>query len=75
LLFAYSLGLAAPFLLSGIAFTRVMGTFRWLRNHYTLIRFAGGACLIAIGTLLFIDRFWWLQVGMNRALTSIGLGG
>ena len=75
LLSAYSLGLAALFLLSGIAFTHVMGTFRWFRNHCTLIRVASGVSLIAIGALLFLDRFWWLQVGMNRALSAIGLGG
>jgi cytochrome c-type biogenesis protein len=74
LLFAYSLGLAVPFLLAGIAFTRAMGAFRWLRDHYTVIRVASGATLVALGLLLFFDRYWWLRVGFNRALNVFGLG-
>jgi cytochrome c-type biogenesis protein len=74
LLLAYSLGLAVPFLLAGIAFARTMGAFRRLRDHYGAIRVVSGACLIAVGLLLFFDRFWWLRVGLNRALNVVGLG-
>jgi len=74
LLFAYSLGLAVPFLLAGIAFTRAMGAFRWLRDHYTVIRVVSGAILVALGLLLFFDRYWWLRVGVNRALNVFGFG-
>src|SRR5262249_24571100 len=74
LLLAYSLGLAVPFLLAGIAFAQVMGAFPWLRRRYDVIRGGGGACLVAVGLLLFFDRFWWLRVGVNRALNAVGLG-
>jgi cytochrome c-type biogenesis protein len=74
LLFAYSLGLALPFLLAGVAFTRVMGAFRRLRDHYRAIRLVAGACLVGVGFLLFFDRFWWLRVAFNRALNAVGLG-
>jgi cytochrome c-type biogenesis protein len=73
LLLAYSLGLALPFVAAGIAFTHVMGPFRWLRDHYVLIRSISGALLVAIGLLLFFDRIWWLSVGFNRALEAVGL--
>jgi cytochrome c-type biogenesis protein len=73
LLLAYSLGLAVPFVAAGIAFTHVMGPFRWLRDHYVLIRSISGAFLVAIGLLLFFDRIWWLSVGFNRALEAVGL--
>jgi cytochrome c-type biogenesis protein len=73
LLLAYSLGLAVPFVAAGIAFTHVMGPFRWLRDHYVLIRSISGAFLVAIGLLLFFDRIWWLSVGFNRALDAVGL--
>src|ERR671930_425428 len=36
LLLAYSAGLALPFIVTGVAFSRAMGAFRWLRvglNH------------------------------------------
>lgn len=74
LLAAYSAGLAVPFLLAGIAFTRAMGAFRWLRDHYGAIQTVSGATLVALGLLLFFDRFWWLRVGLNRALEAVGLG-
>ena len=73
LLLAYSLGLALPFVAAGIAFTHVMGPFRWLRDHYVVIRATSGALLVAIGLLLFFDRIWWLSVGFNRALEAVGL--
>jgi cytochrome c-type biogenesis protein len=73
LLLAYSLGLAVPFVVAGIAFTQVIGPFRWLRDHYVAIRTVSGALLVAIGLLLFFDRIWWLSVGFNRALEAVGL--
>src|ERR671927_871379 len=73
LLLAYSLGLAIPFVAAGIAFTHVIGPFRWLRDHYFVIRSVSGALLVAIGLLLFFDRIWWLSVGFNRAIEAVGL--
>jgi cytochrome c-type biogenesis protein len=73
LLLAYSLGLALPFVLTGIAFSQVMGPFRWLRDHYVTIRTVSGGLLVGIGLLLFFDRIWWLSVGFNRALETAGL--
>lgn len=74
LLAIYSLGLAVPFLLVGVGFGRVMTASRWLRDHYGAIRLASGASLVALGLLLFFDRFWWLNVGVNRARVFLGLG-
>jgi cytochrome c-type biogenesis protein len=74
LLASYSLGLGLAFLLAGIAFARAMGAFRWLRDHYTLIRGASGVTLLALGLLLFFHRDWWLRVLLNRALDAVGLG-
>jgi cytochrome c-type biogenesis protein len=73
LLAAYALGLGAAFLVAGLAFARAMGAFRWLRDRYTLIQFASGIILVVLGLLLFLDREWWLQVGINRVLIDLGL--
>jgi cytochrome c-type biogenesis protein len=73
LLAAYSLGLTVAFVLIGIAFGHAMAAFRWVRDHYALIRFASGATLVALGLLLFFNRDWWLRVLMNRALQAVGL--
>jgi cytochrome c-type biogenesis protein len=74
LLFAYSLGIAFAFLVAGIAFTQAMGAFRWVRDHYGMIRVLSGAALVVLGLLLFFDRDWWLRVLLNRVLDSVGLG-
>lgn len=73
LLGVYSLGLAIPFVLAGAVFTRAMGAFRWLRDHYGAIQFAGGVVMVALGLLLFFGRFWVLRVYLNRALEWLGI--
>jgi cytochrome c-type biogenesis protein len=75
LLAAYSVGLGLAFLAVGIFFVRGMATFRWLRDHFRVFSVAGGAVLVALGLLLFFDRFYWVQIYTHRALDAIGLGG
>jgi len=74
LLAAYSLGLGSAFLLVGVAFARAMAGFRWIRDHYAVIRISSGVVLIALGLLLFFHRDWWLKVALNRVLSEVGLG-
>jgi cytochrome c-type biogenesis protein len=74
LLLAYSLGIGFAFMLAGIAFARAMGAFRWVRDHYGVIRIASGVTLVALGLLLFFGKDWWLHVWLNRALDAVGLG-
>lgn len=73
LLGVYSLGLAVPFVLAAALFTRAMAAFRWLRDHYQAIQFVGGAVMVALGLLLFFERFYLLRVYVNRFLESIGI--
>jgi cytochrome c biogenesis protein CcdA len=73
LLAAYALGLGAAFIVAGLAFARAMGAFRWLRDRYMLIQVGSGVVLVVLGLLLFLDREWWLQVAVNRALIDLGL--
>ncbi len=61
LLFAYSLGLAIPFVLAGLIFAPAMGSFRWLRDRFHYFEVAGGLVLVALGLLFFFDRMWWLR--------------
>ena len=74
LLLVYSAGLAVPFLLVGIGFARTMRAFRWLRDRYGAVRVVSGALLVAVGLLLFFDRFWWLNVAFNRVFEFFGVG-
>jgi cytochrome c-type biogenesis protein len=73
LLGVYSLGLAVPFVLAGAVFTRAMGAFRWLRDHYRAIQVTGGAVMVALGLLLFFERFYVLRVYLNRFLNWVGI--
>ncbi len=73
LLAVYSLGLAIPFVLAGAVFTRAMGAFRWLRDHYTAIQVVSGAVMVALGLLLFFERFYVLRIYLNRFLEWIGI--
>ena len=73
LLAAYSLGITVAFVLIGIAFTRAMGAFRWVRDHYNVIRVVSGFTLVALGLLLFFHRDWWLNVLLHRVLEAVGL--
>jgi cytochrome c-type biogenesis protein len=73
LLGAYSLGLAIPFVLAGAVFSQAMGAFRWLRDHYRAIQVGGGAIMVALGLLLFFERFYVLRVYLNRFLEWLGL--
>jgi cytochrome c-type biogenesis protein len=74
LLVAYSLGLGAAFVLAGVAFAHAMRAFRFVRDHYAVVRAASGAVLVALGLLLFFGRDWWLQVALDQVFTRIGLG-
>jgi cytochrome c-type biogenesis protein len=74
LLLVYSAGLAVPFLLVGIGFDRAMGASRWLRDRYAIVRVVSGGLLVALGLLLFFDRFWWIRIGFNRMFEFFGIG-
>ena len=75
MLAAYSVGLGLAFLCVGVFFARGMAAFRWLRDHFRLFSAGGGAVLVALGLLLFFDRFYWVQIYTHRALDAVGLGG
>ncbi|HEY6960633.1 MAG TPA: cytochrome c biogenesis protein CcdA [Gaiellaceae bacterium] len=74
LLVAYSLGLALAFVAAGVAFAHAMRAFRWVRDHYVVVRGLSGATLVTLGLLLFFNRDWWLRVAVDQVFSRIGLG-
>lgn len=74
LLVAYSFGLGAAFVVAGVAFAHAMRAFRFVRDHYAVVRGGSGAVLVGLGLLLFFNRDWWLQVALDQVFTRIGLG-
>jgi cytochrome c-type biogenesis protein len=73
LLLFYSLGLAVPFLITAVAFTRATAAFRWLRDRYLIVTAVSGAVLIAMGVLLFTGELTQLNIEAQQALDSVGL--
>ena len=73
LLAFYSLGLAVPFLLTAVAFTRMTTAFRWLRDHYMIITAVSGVILIAMGVLLFTGELAQLNIKAQNWLDDLGL--
>jgi cytochrome c-type biogenesis protein len=72
LLAIYSAGLAIPFLLSALAFSRMTTAFRVIKRHYPLIMATGGVILIAMGVLVWTNELTRLN---NEAINWLdGLG-
>lgn len=60
LLAFYSAGLAVPFLLSAVAFTWFLATFKRLRRHIVWVERVSGALLVLVGLLLLSGQFTML---------------
>jgi len=73
LLAFYSLGLAVPFLLTAVAFTRMTTAFRFLRNHYMVITALSGVILIVMGLMLFTGELTQLNIKAQNWLDDLGL--
>ena len=69
LLAFYAAGLAVPFILSALAFTRVTAIFRFFRNHFTAITVVSGVVLVAMGVLLYTNEL----TELNAWLTDLGV--
>jgi cytochrome c-type biogenesis protein len=68
LLAFYSLGLAIPFMITAVAFTRATTAWRWLRDRYVIVTAISGAVLIAMGILIFTGELTTL----NQKLQGFG---
>jgi cytochrome c-type biogenesis protein len=73
LLAVYSAGLAIPFLLTALAFSRMTTAFGAIKRHYPLIIASGGAILIAMGVLIWTNEFTHLNIEAQKLLSRLGL--
>jgi cytochrome c-type biogenesis protein len=73
LLLFYSAGLAVPFLVTALFFTRATAAFRWLRDRYLVITAVSGLILVAMGVLLFTGELTRLNLEAQQALDGLGL--
>jgi cytochrome c-type biogenesis protein len=73
LLAFYSAGLAIPFLLTAVAFTRMTTAFDVVKRHYAVIMAIGGLILIGMGVLIWTGELFRLNSEAQQFLDSIGL--
>jgi cytochrome c-type biogenesis protein len=73
LLAVYSAGLAIPFLLTALAFSRMTSAFAFVKRHYWLITAAGGGILIAMGILILTGEFFQLNIEAQKLTNDLGL--
>jgi cytochrome c-type biogenesis protein len=73
LLAVYSAGLAIPFLLTAIAFSRMTMAFAVVKRHYQAIVATGGVILIATGILIWTGELTQLNAEAQRWLSELGL--
>ena len=73
LLFAYSLGLAVPFLLAGLAFGRLTSAIARARRGLWLVEVVGGTVLVVFGILLVTDHLGWISTQFTTLLDHLGL--
>lgn len=57
LLAAYSAGLGIPFLVTALAINQFFAAFARIRKHYHAIEVTSGVLLVAVGVLIFTNRF------------------
>jgi cytochrome c-type biogenesis protein len=73
LLAVYSAGLAIPFLLTAIAFSRMTAAFAVVKRHYQAIVAAGGLILIAMGVLIWTNQLTVLNSEAQSWFSGMGL--
>jgi cytochrome c-type biogenesis protein len=73
LLAVYSAGLAVPFLLTAVAFTRATTAFSFVKRHYAVINGVAGVLLIGIGVLVLSGELFRLNIEAQKVLDGWGL--
>jgi cytochrome c-type biogenesis protein len=73
LLAVYSAGLAIPFLITALAFSRMTTAFGAIKRHYWVITSAGGVILIAMGILILTGEFFQLNIEAQKLTNDLGL--
>jgi cytochrome c-type biogenesis protein len=68
--FAYALGLGIPFVVAGLAFTRMARAVEVLRRHQLLIMRIGGVLLVGVGLLLVTGTWDGLTAALRQWAAS-----
>jgi cytochrome c biogenesis protein CcdA len=71
LLAFWSAGLGVPFLVAGLALGTVMAAIRRLRPVMPILEVLGGALVIVVGILIFLDRFTIFNQYFGGGVTTV----
>ena len=73
LLFIYSLGLGLPFIITGLALTKALSAFSWIKRNYGIYKYVTGGALMIIGILMVTNTLFYLNIYGQKILDSLGL--
>ena len=73
LLFIYSLGLGLPFIITGLALTKALSAFSWIKRNYGIYKSITGGRLMIIGILMVTNTLFYLNIYGQKVLDSLGL--
>src|SRR5215218_10966026 len=73
LLAFYSAGLAIPFLLTAVAFSRMTTAFTVVKRHYQAIVAVGGVILIGMGILIWTGELFQLNIEVQSWAEELGI--
>ncbi|TDW60484.1 cytochrome c biogenesis CcdA family protein [Kribbella pratensis] len=68
----FSLGLGIPFIVSGLAFRRMLGAVAWVRKHQLLVIRIGGVLMIAVGLLLLTGVWDAMTADLRQWVANFG---
>ncbi len=71
LLAAWSAGLGLPFLIAGLAIGRLVPALRKLKPVMPVLEVAGGALVVVVGILIFLDRFTIFNQYFTAGVTTV----
>ena len=73
LLFVYSIGLGLPFILTGLALSRALTAFDWIKRHYGIYKILVGGTLVIVGILMLTNSLFYLNIYGQKVLDLVGV--
>jgi len=73
LLLAYSVGLAVPFLATGLIFTRAMGAIQFMKRHNRVVTIGSAVILLIFGVVMALNQFSWITTHLEDLASAVGL--
>ena len=73
LLLAYSLGLAVPFLITGLLFTRALTTLNFVKRHSRALTVTSAVVLLFFGFVMLLNDFSWITTNLQNIASAAGL--